>query len=225
MNELTISKTELQTRISAIVQQAHDILVESDTDVQTATEMTRAIKTMGKTIADAYEPMRVEAKAAYDAVLKERNGYTKPLDEAESALKGKILEYDAMKRKKAEEESANLRAMAAEEAAKKAAEAESAEANGDFIGAEMARLEADALQATAENASIVSRDAVADGMSRRRSSYKLTSIDLSKVPVEMMGAVIRPVDEKAVIALIKASNGKIQIPGIEYEEVFSVVIR
>lgn len=225
MNELAINKMELQSRISAIVQQAHDIFVESDADVQTATKMTRAIKSMGKAIKDQYEPMRVEAKAAYDAVLSERDGFVKPLTEAESVLKGKIIQYDEIKRERAEEEAKRLRAMAAEEARKKAEEASKAEAEGDAIGAEMARLEADALQATAENAGIASHDAQADGMSRRRSSYRIKSINQAEVPVEIAGAVIRPVDEKAVIALIKASKGTITIPGVEYEEVVSIVIR
>ena len=225
MNELAINKAELQTRIGAIVKQAYDALVESDADVQTATEMTRAIKNMGKAIKDQYEPLRASAKAAYDAVLSERDGFVKPLTEADSVLKGKIIQYDEIKRKRAEEESERLRAMAAEEARKKAEEASKAEAEGDAIGAEMARLEADALQATAENAGIASRDAQADGMSRRRATYRLTKVDPSAVPVEIAGAVIRPVDEKAVIALIKASKGTIKIPGVEYEEVVSIVIR
>lgn len=225
MNELAINKMELQTRIGAIVKQAYDVLVESDADVQTATEMTRAIKSMGKAIKDQYEPLRVETKAAYDAVLSERDGFVKPLTEAESVLKGKIIQYDEIKRKRADEEAERLRAMAAEEARRKAEEASTAEAEGDAIGAEMARLEADALQATAENAGIASHDAQADGMSRRRATYRLTKVDPSVVPVEIAGAVIRPVDEKAVIALIKASKGTIKIPGVEYEEVVSIVIR
>ena len=225
MNELAVNKAELTTRIGAIVKQAHDILVESDADVKTAAEMTRAIKSMGKTIKDAYEPLRVEAKARYDAVLEERNLFTKPLYEAEGVLKGKVLQYDEIKRKRAKEEAARLRAMAEEEARKKADEAERAAADGDVIGAEMARLEADALNATAQNATVVNSDAQADGMSRRRATYRLTKVDPSAVPVEIAGAVIRPVDEKAVIALIKASKGSIKIPGIEYEEVVSIVIR
>ena len=223
--ELMVNKAELTTRIGAIVKQAHDILVESDADVQTATDMTRAIKTIGKTVKDAYEPKRLETKAAYDAVLKERAIFIDPLDDAEKTLKGKIVKYDAEKRKRAEEEAARIRVMAMEEARKKAEEAAQAERDGDFIGAEMARLDADALQAAGENTTIINRDAEADGLSRRRSTYRITSIDPSKVPVEVSGAVIRPVDEKAVIALIKASKGTIKIDGIQYEEVTSIVIR
>ena len=223
--EIAVNKAELQTRIGALVKQAHDILVESDADVQTATDMTRAIKRIGKSVKDAYEPKRLATKAAYDAVLKERSIFIDPLDDTEKTLKGKIVHYDAEKRRKAEEESARLRAMAAEEARQKEAEAKAAEESGDYIGAEMARLEADALHSTAENASIINTCAEADGMSRRRSSYRITSIDLSKVPVEIGGTVIRPVDERAVIALIKESKGTIHIDGIEYEEQTSIVIR
>ena len=64
----------------------------------------------------------------------------------------------------------------------------------------------------------------AAGVSTSR-AWKITNIDSSKVPVEIAGAIIRPVDEKAVMALIKATKGSIKIPGIEYEETVNISIR
>ena len=43
-------------------------------------------------------------------------------------------------------------------------------------------------------------------------------MDHDTVPISVSGVVIRPVDEKAIMKLIKASNGTIQIPGIKYRE-------
>ena len=56
-------------------------------------------------------------------------------------------------------------------------------------------------------------------------SYAIKSIDETKVPVEINGVCIRPVDEKAVLRLIKASKGTLKIDGIEYEETVTTSFR
>ena len=43
--------------------------------------------------------------------------------------------------------------------------------------------------------------------------------------MELAGVLLRPVDEKAALRLIRATKGTIKIPGIEYEETYSVSIR
>ena len=48
--------------------------------------------------------------------------------------------------------------------------------------------------------------------------YEIILMDHNAVPITVSGVVIRPVDEKAIMKLIKASNGTIQIPGIKYRE-------
>ena len=47
--------------------------------------------------------------------------------------------------------------------------------------------------------------------------WEITGIDAAKVPVEVAGTIIRPVDEKAIMRLIRASKGTIKIPGITYK--------
>ena len=80
-------KTAMQERISAIVEQAHLMLVETEQDVSTATEVTKGIKTLSKEIKDYFEPERVRTKAAYDAVVSEKKKYADPLDAAEKEIK------------------------------------------------------------------------------------------------------------------------------------------
>jgi hypothetical protein len=48
--------------------------------------------------------------------------------------------------------------------------------------------------------------------------WAITKIDHKQVPVEIAGAVIRPVDEAAIMRLIRATKGGIVIPGVEYAE-------
>ena len=52
----------------------------------------------------------------------------------------------------------------------------------------------------------------------------LVGIDSAKVPIYFSGAEIRPVDEKAIMKLIKESKGTIQIPGVKYEETASISV-
>ena len=224
--ELSVKHEEMVLRgqIDSLVEQAHEITVDTDDDVALATDITRGIKAMSKSVKDYFEPMRLETKAAYDAVVAAKKEFTDPLDAAERELKGKITEYDAEKRRKAAEAEAALRKAALEEAEKKRQAALEAEKSGDALAAEMAQIDAEALEATAQSVSVKTEDAKASGMSRRK-AWKITGIDSSKVPISIAGAEIRPVDERAVMALIKATGGTIQIPGIAYEETEILSIR
>lgn len=224
--ELSVKNEEmiLRGQIDSLVEQAHEMTVETDDDVALATDITRGIKAIAKSVKDYFEPMRLETKAAYDAVVAAKKEFTDPLDAAERELKGKITEYDAEKRRKAAEAEAALRKAAMEEAERKRQAAVEAQKNGDALGAEMAQIDAEALEATAQSVSVKTEDAKASGMSRRK-TWVIRSIDENVVPVSVGGAVIRPVDEKAVLALIKASKGTITIPGVVFEETEILSIR
>ena len=117
-----------------------------------------------------------------------------------------------------------MRKLAQAEIDRKLDEAATAETNGDAMGVEFAMAEAEVMQGIAEAGSIPSQKPKTDGVSTSK-TWKITSIDDSKVPVALCGAVIRPVDEKAVLALIKATKGKIEIPGITFEESVTISVR
>ena len=55
--------------------------------------------------------------------------------------------------------------------------------------------------------------------------WQIVSVDASQVPVDVSGCVIRPVDESAVMKLIRASKGTVNIPGIKYQAIAKVAIR
>ena len=48
--------------------------------------------------------------------------------------------------------------------------------------------------------------------------WEIVSISSKDVPLSVSGVEIRPVDKAAVMRLIRASKGSIQIPGIVYQE-------
>ena len=208
---------ELKKELSVIEQAALDISVVSQETYERAGILLREIKGGQSKVKDYWEPMRVSAKEAYDAVLARKKEMLDPMDKAEKILKDKMRVYMAKveeDRRKREEE---LRRQAFEEAQKKLAEAEAARILGDDETAEVARMEASVM----ENASLTMRvDAEkpkTDGISMVK-TWEIVEINPEEVPISVMGVEIRPVDQKAVMALIKGSKGMVQIPGIKYKE-------
>ena len=61
-------------------------------------------------------------------------------------------------------------------------------------------------------------DPKAKGVSASK-DWEIVSIDSKDVPLAVSGVEIRPVDVAAVMRLIRASKGTIQIPGIVYRAV------
>ncbi len=90
--------------------------------------------------------------------------------------------------------------------------------------AEAVLLDAQVVESVAASATVVMNTPKTKGVSNAR-DWELESIDHEKVPIVFSGMVIRPVDEKAVMRLIRASKGTIQIPGIRYRETVKVSIR
>ena len=115
--------------------------------------------------------------------------------------------------------------LAAEaEKEKKLNEAAALEEEGNQEAAETALMEAQMVETVAASAEVVMDTPKAKGVSSSK-DWKIESIDHQKVPVMFSGMEIRPVDEKAVMRLIRASKGSIQIPGITYKETIKVSIR
>lgn len=58
-----------------------------------------------------------------------------------------------------------------------------------------------------------------------RTEYTFEVVDLDAVPVRLNGTVLRPVDEKIVRRLVKASKGAIDIPGVQTSIEKKAVVR
>ena len=117
-----------------------------------------------------------------------------------------------------------MRLLARQEMERKLEEAAAAEAEGDAVGAEFALAEAEVMEGVASSSVIRAKPPKADGVSRSR-TWEIVEVDSSMVPVNFGGEEIRPVDLKAVMRIIKASKGTVQIPGIKYEEKTTIGVR
>ncbi|WP_278941174.1 hypothetical protein [Anaerotruncus colihominis] len=225
-NALVLDTAEdtLTQEASLIEQKAQSVVVASDADYAVAGDLTKAVKQMQKKIKDYWEPMRVSAKKAYDDILAHKKEMLDPLEAAEKILKGKMGDYSMEKERRRRVQEEAMRRLAQQEMDRKLEEAARAEAAGDTVGAEFAMTEAEVLEGVSISGGIKSQTPKADGVSQTK-AWKITGIDSGKVPVSFGGVEIRPVDEKAVMRLIKESKGTIQIPGIQYEETVSISVQ
>ena len=219
-----MEKETIGRELTALETRALNMTVNSDADYAAAGAVLKEVKALANKVKEYWEPLRVSAKKAYDDVLAKKKEMTDPLDKTEKVLKAEMAGYTKRKeleRKLLEEAQ---RKMAQEEAEKRLREAVDAESNGDAASAEMAYAEAEVYDNLSSTITVAKEKVKADGVSVRK-TFKIKSVDPSRVPVNFNGVCIRPVDEKAVLALIKAADGNIKIDGIEFEEDAVISVR
>ena len=165
----------------------------------------------------------MSAKRAYDEVLSRRKQMLDPLEAAEKIVKQTMSEYreEEERRRKAAEEAARKEA---EEAAKqKLDEAAAFEKAGNYEAAAYAMSDAEGMDDYAKTG-IAYVAPAKTGVSSKK-DWKIESVDPALVPVSVAGIEIRPVDIKAVLKLVRATKGAIQIPGIKVKETSVISIR
>ncbi len=218
------AKEKLDREVSVVEQQAARLVVASDDDYANAGVVVADIKRMQKRVTEYWEPMRASSYSAYQNVMTHKKEMLSPLESAEKILKNKMVAYFNEKERKRKEQEELMRKLAKQEVDRKLDEAIKADEAGDSTEAEIALTEAEIMDDVAVVGSICSQAPKASGISAAK-SWTIESVDNEKVPVSINGTVIRPVDVKAVMALIKASKGKIEIPGIKYKETVTISVR
>lgn len=221
---LNTAERSLGEEVSVIENSAQGVIVYDDASYAAAAEITKKIKQMQKKVKDYWEPLRVSAKRTYDDVLGKKKAMIEPLDEAEKIIKGKMAGFVKQKEMERRAQEEALRRAAQAEADRKLEEAVKLEANADTEKAEAAMAEAEVYDDAASGVVVVSSTPKVDGVSTSK-TWKITGIDITKVPVTFNGVQLLKVDEKEVMRLIRATKGQIQIPGIEYTQDISVSIR
>ena len=219
-----VVEQDLGREVSDIEQKAMNVVIATEDDYRFAGEITKSVKQMQKKVTEYWEPMRSSAKKAYDDILSHKKEMLDPLVSAEKILKGKISDYIIESERKKKEAEEAMKKIALQEANKKLEEAVELEKNGDAFAAEYALAEAEVYEEAASlGVSAQAQKLKAKGVSYS-TTWEITEIDEQLVPVDINGMVLRPVDQSAIKALIKASNGRISIPGVKYKEKKSVSI-
>ena len=210
--------------ISVYERQAVAVQITNDMSYAAASKMLTQAKAIQKKVKDYWEPLRIATKKPYDEVLDRKKKMLDPIEKAEKILKKKIGDYTIEQQRKAREIEEQRRREAEAEIDRKLAEAATLEAQGDAVGADFAMAEAEVYDQYAANVTVQAQAPKAEGVSVSK-TWAIRTIDPSKVPIVFNGVELRPVDEKAVLRLIKSSKGQIAIPGVEIEESSIVSVR
>lgn len=219
--EPTIENEQKSSAVK-IYEQAQMLTINTAQDYDGAAEFTKQVKSLSKRIKDYWEPLKKSARASWQSLVDREKELLTPLEKAEAEVKAKMAAYQ----RKVQEEERAARELAEklkrEEAERLLAEAARAAEQGNEMEAEIILAQAEIIETS--QPAVQMQAPKATGVSTR-TLYRAKIIDESKVPTEVAGVVIRPVDLSAINKLAQASKGKVQIPGIEIYEEQSVAVR
>lgn len=217
-------EVEIKQEVGLVEVRAKEMIISTDTEYEQAAEFGQQIKTKAKVVTDFFKPMKDSAYQAHKAVCDREKTMLKPLQDAEKTLKKSMTAYLQEKERKRKELEAKLQKEAEAERERMLNEAADLEAAGKTEEAETVLMEAQVTESVATKAMVVMDVPKARGVSSSK-DWEIESVDKEKVPMNFAGVEIRPVDEKAILRLIRASKGSLQIPGIKYAETMKMGIR
>ena len=205
----------------ALLAQVGAMQVTNDEEYRAAGELARQVKAAGKKAEEYWEPLRSAAWTAYQAVMERRKQMMGPFAEAEKTIKAKMGAFTRARQEaaRARQEAVRMEALKAAEKARQ--EAAMARERGDNATADWAETQAEVLEGMQPTAV---RPAEAEGI-RHTKTWRIVSVDPSLVPTSVNGVEIRPVDTAAVMKLIRQSRGTVRIPGITFEEDYTISVR
>lgn len=207
----------LKQETSLLEIQAEGTLVTNDEEYQSAAEFGRAIKAKANEITAFFKPMKDAAHKAHKEVCEREKKMLEPLAKAEKLVKQAMGAYVTEQERKRKEAEEAARWAAAAEAERKLADAISLEEQGREDEAAAAIEEAEVIDTVGSSLTISAAPPKVKGVTAKK-DYEIVSVDGAKVPINFAGIELRPVDTAAVMRLIRASKGSIQIPGITYRE-------
>lgn len=219
-----VDEQQLTQEVTDIEFRAESFVIQTPEDYDAAGEFGKLLKRKAAEVTGFFKPMKDSAYQAHKAVCDREKAMLTPLKNAEKIVKKTMGDYLMEQERIRREAEEAARRAAEEERERKLKEAMALEAAGDKEGAEAAVEEAVVMDEATGYSVPASVKPKVSGVSTSK-DWEITSIDTAKVPVNFSGMELRPVDQAAVIRLIRASKGSIAIPGIAYREVAKMSFR
>lgn len=219
-----VDEQQLTQEVADIEFRAESFVIQTPEDYEAAGEFGKLLKRKAAEVTGFFKPMKDSAYQAHKAVCDREKAMLTPLKNAEKIVKKTMGDYLMEQERIRREAEGAARRAAEEERERKLKEAMALEAAGDKEGAEAAVEEAVVMDEATGYSVPASVKPKVSGVSTSK-DWEITSIDTAKVPVNFSGMELRPVDQAAVIRLIRASKGSIAIPGIAYREVAKMSFR
>lgn len=224
-------EAELEQETLTLYEQATSLTISDPATYAAAGEVGKSLKALEKKITEYFEPLRVAAKANYDAVLKKKNDELAPVQEAMDVVR-KTMNVYAQEQERIRQEAERKARMEAEEAARKERERLEAQA---LKAMEKGKDEkADELLDRAENvyaapvavAPVVEKTVhTASGNITQAKELQITVTDVKSFMAELVKRNVAPtmIDVKAgpLKAWVKA-NAIESFPGLHINQTVSV---
>ena len=215
---------ELTQSISLVEAEANAVVVTNDTEYQEAAAFGRMLKTKAAEVTEFFKPLKDAAHKTHKQICDREKAMLKPISAAEKAVKAAMGKYAMEKQEKQQRLEEQLRQMAQAESDKLLAKAAELEDAGNAQMANAMLANAQMADASSRSISLERNIPKTKGVSTT-TDWQIVAIDEAQVPADVAGYVIRPVDEAAVLRLIRASKGKVNIPGIKYQAITKIAIR
>jgi len=218
MPDLVEIPAEMATESSSVLAWAKAVTITSPDQMQAVSDRLRAVKSLGRRIADFFAPMKKRAAEAHKEICQTEKGLLGPLDEAERLVKAAMLTYQREEDRKRQEEARRLQAEADERARKER----------ERLAKQAAKLKTPELreQRLAQAAQVVAPVVLpsapppkpAGVVTRRRWTFRVT--DAAQVPREFL-----MVDEQKLSKLAQALGPDAKVAGVEFYEAQTVAVR
>jgi len=189
---------ELVKKTGDVLSEAQGLAIQTDEQFHYAGDVLRTIKGLQKEIDEYFEPMISKAHAAHKAALDAKKVQSEPLLKAERIIKGKVVQYhDEQERIRREEERRRQEELRKQEEEKRLQEA--IDTGDESVLDEPVMVPEVQLEDTTKHEGIAYQEV-----------WKFRVVDKAKVPEEY-----KVIDEVKVRGVVRATKGKINIPGIE----------
>ena len=196
---------------------AAEVLVRNDQEYEQAAEFGKMLKAKAAEVTSFFKPMKDAAHKAHKQVCDREKEMLAPLSKAEKIVKQAMGDYITEKERRRREAEEAARRAAEEEAKRRLAEAIDLDEQGNAEAADAAIEEAQIMESAAANVFAAQSTPKLKGVSSSK-DWEITGINAAQVPINFSGVELRPVDKAAIMRLIRASKGSIQIPGVQYVE-------
>ncbi len=214
----------LAKEVSDIELRAEAVTITNEEEYAAAAEFGVMLKTKSSQVTEFFKPLKDQAYKAHKVVCDREKAVLAPLKNAEKILKRTMGEYAQEQERKRREEEEAMRRAAEAERERQLQRAVELEEQGDVAGAEGAMMDAEVMDQAATYSVQPAAQQKVKGVSQTK-DWEIEAIDGAAVPVVFAGMELRPVDRAAVMRLIRASKGSIEIPGVKYKETVKTSFR
>lgn len=198
---------EIDSKAISAIEEAKEMPVATRPQYEAAGAFLLVLKDIEKEIGETFDPVIKAAFDAHRAAIAARDKHRTPIVEAEKIVKLKMGDFQKVEEKRIKEEEIRLR-----EAAKKADEADRLVTAQHLIEEGRAEEALILLEGKVETPPIILPETSAPKIKGiiTRDVWKFRITDPNKIPCEY-----HTIDETKIRQVVKATEGKIQIPGVE----------